>query len=85
MPLQSVGPQKKKEGGLVLFYQHLIPTGFQKMLFVFQPLRGGILVAKKPFLPLFFGGRSGMSKRVSQEGLRIHNEGFSTSKVCLLH
>ncbi len=46
--------KKKRGAGYAVFYQQVIPTGFKKMLFVFQPLRGGILVAKKTSHPLFF-------------------------------
>jgi hypothetical protein len=69
--------RKKKRGGYACFYQHVDPTGFKKMLFVFQPLRGGILVAKKTSPPSFScgnGGRSSMLKGVSQEYHKLHSE-----------
>ena len=44
MPLQLMVSQEKEGGCLFLCYQHAMPTALKKMLYVFKPWRGGMLV-----------------------------------------
>ena len=47
--------ERKEVPGYAYFYQYAMSTTLKKMLIVFKPRRGGILVAKnKGLLPSYF-------------------------------
>jgi hypothetical protein len=59
--------------GYAGFYQHSMPAALKRVLFCFQPLRGGTLVAKKRPPPHFFLVVTGVEVACQKEFLRRTN------------